>query len=41
MLARTNVNVTVVDPHKLSFDIARRYFHLPDTVNCHVADGIA
>jgi SAM-dependent methyltransferase len=41
MLARNNVDVMVVDLHKFSFDIARRYFHLPEAVTCHVADGIA
>ena len=30
MLARSHVAVTVVDLHKLSFEIARKYFHLPD-----------
>jgi len=40
MLTRSNVAVTVVDLHKFSFDIARKYFQLPDTVTCHVADGI-
>lgn len=40
MLARSNVAVTVVDLHKFSFDIARKYFQLPDSVTCHVADGI-
>ena len=40
MLTRSNVAVTVVDLHKLSFYIARKYFHLPDAVTCHVADGI-
>jgi spermidine synthase len=40
MLARSNVDVTVVDLHKFSFDIARKYFQLPDTVTCCVADGI-
>ncbi|HEY4075730.1 MAG TPA: fused MFS/spermidine synthase [Rhizomicrobium sp.] len=40
MLQRSGVTVTVVDLHKLSFDIARKYFHLPDHVTCHVADGI-
>jgi cyclopropane fatty-acyl-phospholipid synthase-like methyltransferase len=40
MLVRSNVQVTVVDLHKFSFDIARKYFHLPDAVTCHVADGI-
>ena len=40
MLARSHVAVTVVDLHKLSFDIARKYFQLPDCVACHVDDGI-
>ncbi|MCX7281222.1 MAG: methyltransferase [Alphaproteobacteria bacterium] len=40
MLVRSNIQVTVVDLHKFSFDIARKYFHLPDAVTCHVADGI-
>ena len=40
MLARSQVRVSVVDLHQMSFDIARKYFHLPDTVTCHVADGI-
>jgi spermidine synthase len=40
MLARSRVAVTVVDLHKFSFDIARKYFHLPEAVCCHVADGI-
>ena len=39
MLHKSRVKVTVVDLHKLSFDIARDYFSLPD-VPCHVADGI-
>jgi cyclopropane fatty-acyl-phospholipid synthase-like methyltransferase len=41
MLARSNVAVTVVDLHKLSFDIARKYFQLHNDVICHVDDGIA
>ena len=40
MLARSQVQVTVVDLHRFSFDVARRYFHLPQAVTCHVADGI-
>jgi 23S rRNA A2030 N6-methylase RlmJ len=40
MLAKSQVQVTVVDLHKFSFDIARKYFQLPETVACHVADGI-
>jgi len=41
MLHRNGVKVTVVDLHKLSFDIARDYFHMPREIPCHVADGIA
>ncbi len=41
MLHRSCVKVTVVDLHKLSFDIARDYFHMPREITCHVADGIA
>lgn len=40
MLARSQLQVTVVDLHRLSFDIARKYFSLPDAVTCHVADGV-
>ena len=41
MLHRCGVGVTVVDLHKLSFDISRKYFAMPATIPCHVADGIA
>ena len=41
MLHRSGVKVTVVDLHKLSFEIARRYFHMPEEIVCRVADGIA
>jgi hypothetical protein len=41
MLHGQGVAVTIVDIHKLSFDIARDYFHLPADVPCVVADGIA
>jgi hypothetical protein len=40
MLHRSGIKVTVVDLHKFSFDVARKYFQLPDGVSCHVADGI-
>ena len=40
MLVRSQVQVTVVDLHKFSFDVARKYFQLPQAVSCHVADGI-
>jgi spermidine synthase len=41
MLTRSGVKVTVVDLHRLSFTIARKYFGLPQSVTCHVADGVA
>jgi cyclopropane fatty-acyl-phospholipid synthase-like methyltransferase len=41
MLHRSGVTVTVVDIHKLSFDIARGYFAMPESIDCHVGDGIA
>jgi SAM-dependent methyltransferase len=40
MLHASGVKVTVVDLHKMSFDIAHKYFHLPTAVRCHVADGV-
>jgi SAM-dependent methyltransferase len=41
MLHAAGVKVTVVDLHKLSFEIARDYFHMPREIACKVADGIA
>ena len=41
MLHAKGVKVTLVDIHKLSFDIARDYFHLPADIPCRVADGVA
>lgn len=41
MLHRSGVDVTVVDLHRLSFDIARKYFHMPGAIPGHVADGVA
>jgi spermidine synthase len=41
MLSRAGVAVTLVDIDPLSFEIARRYFHMPQTVECHAADGAA
>jgi hypothetical protein len=40
MLHRCGVQVTVVDLHRMSFDIARKYFRMPDAVTCRVADGV-
>jgi len=39
MLSRAGVAVTLVDIDPLSFEIARRYFHMPETVECHARDG--
>lgn len=39
MLDRDGVAVTIVDIDPRSFDLARRYFHLPGAVTTHVADG--
>jgi spermidine synthase len=41
MLSRAGVAVTLVDIDPLSFEIARRYFHMPKTVECHARDGAA
>jgi SAM-dependent methyltransferase len=41
MLRRAGIAVTIVDISAASFEIARRYFHLPDDVACHIADGRA
>lgn len=41
MLRRSGVAVAIVDISARSFDVARGYFHLPDDVETHVADGMA
>jgi spermidine synthase len=41
MLRRLHARVTVVDINPMSFVIARRFFHLPETVRCVRQDGIA
>jgi spermidine synthase len=41
MLARGRIAVTILDVDPLSFEIARRYFHMPAGVVCHLADGAA
>lgn len=41
MLARIRCDVTMADVNPISFDLARRYFGLPDGVTCQVADGKA
>lgn len=41
MLRRCSVEVVIIDIKKLSFDIARKYFHLPPEVTCRVSDGSA
>jgi spermidine synthase len=40
MLQRMGANVVVVDIDPASFDVAHRYFHLPHSVECHIADGM-
>jgi SAM-dependent methyltransferase len=39
MLHRVGARAIVVDIDAGSFAIARRYFHMPEDVECHVADG--
>ena len=39
MLRRAGVKVTIADIDGRNFEIARTYFHMPDNVECHVADG--
>ncbi len=39
MLARAERKVTIVDVNPVSFEIARQYFSLPDSVICHVSEG--
>ncbi len=41
MLRRVGVAVTIVDIDGRNFDIAHHYFHMPDDVDCHIADGEA
>jgi spermidine synthase len=41
MLARAGRRVSVVDVDPASFRVAKRYFQLPASVICHVADGLA
>ncbi|MBU6298674.1 MAG: fused MFS/spermidine synthase [Alphaproteobacteria bacterium] len=39
MLRHADVKVTIADIDGRNFEIARTYFHMPDDVECHVADG--
>lgn len=39
MLSRNGCKVTIVDVNPMSFGLARQYFDLPPTVECHVRDG--
>ncbi len=41
MLARSGRSVTIVDVNPASFPLARLYFKLPESIECHVADGRA
>jgi len=38
---QAQIKVTMLDIDPLSFELARRYFHLPEAIACHVADGAA
>lgn len=39
MLSREGISVTLLDVDPRSFAIARRYFHMPSSVECRLADG--
>jgi spermidine synthase len=39
MLSRAKCKVKIVDVNPMSFALARQYFDLPPTVECHVRDG--
>lgn len=39
MLHAFGVNVTITEINQWSFEISRKYFALPDSVECHLADG--
>ena len=39
MLTKASMPITIVDKNPTSFQIAREYFGLSGTVDCHVADG--
>jgi len=39
MLRHGGVKVTIADIDGRNFEIARTYFHMPEDVECHVADG--
>ena len=41
MLAEAGARLTVVDIDPASFELARWYFGLPESCDCHVADGAA
>ncbi|MES2292306.1 MAG: fused MFS/spermidine synthase [Pseudomonadota bacterium] len=41
MLSRSHCKVTIVDIDRSSFALARQYFDLPLSVECHVRDGKA
>jgi spermidine synthase len=41
MLSRVGVAVTIVDINATSFEIARTYFAMPESVDCQTGDGAA
>lgn len=40
MLHKVGARVTIVDINPTAFHIAREYFNLPQSIECHVADGL-
>jgi len=41
MLHARGVRVVIADIEERAFEIARQYFHMPEAIECHVADGVA
>ena len=41
MLRADGVKVAIAEISERSFEISRKYFHMPDDVECHLADGAA
>src|SRR5215475_8596592 len=39
MLHAKGIRVVIVDIEPQAFEIARRYFRMPDSIECHVSDG--
>lgn len=41
MLRADGVKVAIAEINERSFEISRKYFHMPDDVECHLTDGAA